>query len=514
MAVTQDATSGWYVPQNATEWTELLAGTGIPVPTRLWLMQDTSAPYVDALGGVSLTDEGSRHDNHQTVTGWTRKGQRSRGDAFLSNDSGFPDPSTHSQMALTICIFETAASPTETTPFLMGNQAAHQFSTRLETNGKLRAIGLTTAAQDSKVSVTHDVGQVVVYQSNVAAGVCRCVTKYEVVEVAIDPACPTGKGINFSGAAVANGSIIYLYNAAWDNADAEITSGQMRMLEDLIRNGPLAGRSAIPRDATSGWYCPVTVADWFRLLEGTGIQIPDLLWLCQESSGTLLDSFGTGANGEVIGGTPTYANSVTGWTRKAVLCRQAQADTIRSSSGQWVDDSGLAVAYVVFPDGNHDGNPNNVISWGPGYASQVTANLKISTVPGQLELATHGDSMTGGSHDTVGFHPIILKADKTNLVGVVQTDLETLTHSTAADNFSQLALGGNNINFWLASGCEYMFVAAWAGRRAEMDATHRADLLDRLQNGPPSTGGGLLIDSALLVSPLAGRNRIVGGFAC
>ena len=70
--VTRDATSGWYVPANATEWTALLAGTGIANPSNLWLSQQASGNLPDSIGSTPLVPfNGPSYQN--TVAGWSRK---------------------------------------------------------------------------------------------------------------------------------------------------------------------------------------------------------------------------------------------------------------------------------------------------------------------------------------------------------------------------------------------------------------------------------------------------------
>jgi RHS repeat-associated protein len=73
-SVSQDATSGWYVPANATEWANLLEGTGIPVPTNAWGCQDLFAISVTPIvGTLSLAyNFVSGGDGGGFVSGWSR----------------------------------------------------------------------------------------------------------------------------------------------------------------------------------------------------------------------------------------------------------------------------------------------------------------------------------------------------------------------------------------------------------------------------------------------------------
>src|SRR5262249_36976404 len=83
------------------------------------------------------------------------------------------------------------------------------------------------------------------------------------------------------------------------------------------------------KDATSDRFVPQSAAEWTSLLSGSGIASPDLLWLCQESSGNLADSIGSYTG--TTTGSPTYRNSVTGWSAKSVICRDGQSDLIQNA---------------------------------------------------------------------------------------------------------------------------------------------------------------------------------------
>lgn len=70
--VTQDATSGVYVPQSSSEWTSLNS-PNIPTPDALWLFQEASGNFADSIGSFTLT-AGGTISYAQSVTGWSTKG--------------------------------------------------------------------------------------------------------------------------------------------------------------------------------------------------------------------------------------------------------------------------------------------------------------------------------------------------------------------------------------------------------------------------------------------------------
>ena len=107
-SVTQDATSGWYVPASATEWSELLEGTGFANPSDLWLMQETSGSLADSIGSSSVTIAGTVSFG-VTASGWTRKGVK------LVDASGgkgtMPTPNASTTSLMLVQIFSLNTNP-------------------------------------------------------------------------------------------------------------------------------------------------------------------------------------------------------------------------------------------------------------------------------------------------------------------------------------------------------------------------------------------------------------------
>jgi len=103
MPVSQDATSGWYVPASSAEWTELLAGTGLSAPSFLWLCQESSGNIADSIGGVTLTANGGGVFYQQSISGWSRKAfgySDTAGTQCYSVSASLPDLNTTSMTAL------------------------------------------------------------------------------------------------------------------------------------------------------------------------------------------------------------------------------------------------------------------------------------------------------------------------------------------------------------------------------------------------------------------------------
>jgi RHS repeat-associated protein len=95
--VAKDATSGWFVPASAAEWTRLLKGTGFSNPSSLYLMQQTSGSLTDSIGSSTATLTGTA-TYRVAVSGWTRKGIKLGDNSTSYFSMATPDASTTSLM--------------------------------------------------------------------------------------------------------------------------------------------------------------------------------------------------------------------------------------------------------------------------------------------------------------------------------------------------------------------------------------------------------------------------------
>ncbi len=268
---------------------------------------------------------------------------------------------------------------------------------------------------------------------------------------------------------------------------------------------------SVTQDATSGWYIPQTAAEWTALLAGSGIANPSHLYLMPVPSGNVSDSIGA-ATLTITGGSILYQQATAGWSTKAIVAPDAQSAIMQDSVGAGGGTISLmAFAYVSFP-ASAAATERSVITLGSTFGSQVSANMVVSSNPTKLMLDDHGGASSGGtstngaSSVASSVHPVLVQANNTALTGVIQTDLETITHAmNAADACGgNLILGGNNSSTWFAGGNGFLYVASWAGANAEIDAAHRATLLSLLQNGPG------VATSAVTVTP-AGPTVAPGG---
>jgi len=127
--VTKDATSGIYMPANATEWAAVLSVAGITSggPSLLWRCNEASGNLADSIGSFTGTATAGSPAlaYQQAVPGWAAKGI-SATDAttgnILTTSSSLPDISTTSMAVLAYQVV-TATPASVRTSFLMGTTA-------------------------------------------------------------------------------------------------------------------------------------------------------------------------------------------------------------------------------------------------------------------------------------------------------------------------------------------------------------------------------------------------------
>jgi RHS repeat-associated protein len=240
--VTRDATSQWFVPQSYTEWTNLLAGTGIPNPTNLWKCQEASGNLADSIGTATLTATNVGGMAYaQGVTGWTRKAV-TLAEAVASKwatGSTFCNPATAACSSLIIGSVRT--TPVVNTPrdlFLMGDN-----------NGAL--VSVAYGSFDHTVSGTEKwngtqpfifapTAGTAVHAWVLSASPSQTFTGLNFDSNVVSPLWSTGTSVSgaFSLGGISGNSApaAYLYAAAWNNYG--LTSAQQQTIVNRIRNGP------------------------------------------------------------------------------------------------------------------------------------------------------------------------------------------------------------------------------------------------------------------------------------
>ena len=237
---------------------------------------------------------------------------------------------------------------------------------------------------------------------------------------------------------------------------------------------------SVTQDATSGKYLPQNTTEWTELLVGSGIALPSLLWLLQEPSGNFADSIGTFTG---TAGISSYAQAVSGWSSKGVLCDTGSARYVYNADSGLPDISTTSCMVFAWVDFGAAASPDrSIITLGPTYGAQVFANETTSKLRGGGDPNT----VSGTANPFSSVHPLIVQIDRTNGAINIQTDQETLSPAiSGTPTGKKIWLGGDNVNTQTATGAIYIYCAAWFGAAAELTTLQRAALLTLLSNGPP-----------------------------
>jgi hypothetical protein len=232
-----DATSGWYVPANATEWTDLLAGTGLPNPSSLWLDQETSGNFADSIGSVTLTaPPGTGY--FVSVPGWSRKAWRwlDTAGAAVGTLTGVPDLHSSSMMVLSLQAITNTPSATRSI-MLMGAGGAMTNNVTVQYNSS-DLYQLETDSTTVTGTVNHGTGVVPqVLRYVVGTGISKLFVENEVLSVNGTPP-PTGSiGLGFGAEYFSSPAILHPYAAAWYGSAAELTDAQVATVISRIENG-------------------------------------------------------------------------------------------------------------------------------------------------------------------------------------------------------------------------------------------------------------------------------------
>jgi hypothetical protein len=499
VTVTRDATSGFYCPANLAEWNELLANTGILPPSLVWDCQDTSGALVDSIGGHSGTAHGAPQYG-VTVSGWSRLAVAfptvGNFDGFLNTDSTLPDITTVSMLCLGYIHYYSQPSTTNQ-GFMMGatNVGGHAIWHRVFQNGQVEMV-FGAALEGNNIGAPASGAMLPVLMGiNHAASGGVIQTDHGFQTNAIAGSNPTGKGVRIGSPdsatdGAANAPLACLYFTSWFGTAAEMTNDQRQLLMDLIRNGPLAGRT-ITRDATSGWYVPANAGEWFLLLNGrAGLGLPVAVWDCQVASGSLLDPvthFDLAPTGS-----PLYHQTVSGWSRFAVTVENGGVfgnyfDKY-TANGQQND----AIGNISF----QSNMLLHVVSVDAGNTSQgmglgATKKLRAMGIPGShYHFDVNNATATfDGTHDP-GTVPqiLIMQGNETTELAAFYAGLDAILPPTAGyftpSPDAYLVFGDSDNYGGTKEPKHVLYGVLWRGPEAEYTQTQVASLMFAMSHGP------------------------------
>lgn len=211
----------------------------------------------------------------------------------------------------------------------------------------------------------------------------------------------------------------------WVADGDRVLTSQQTLGRGMGRMGPQPGdESAITvgRDGPGNWYVPLSAGDFTQL----GLNTPNVLLLCQESSGSLVPTIDSpGAGNWAINGTgQLYQQSVTGWTRKFVgLNGAVNAQRFGTVASQLDVASGESFAMICYAAYTTPGASRGL------FAAQGANNRVQALSTGVLRTihnATQTNTPTSHAGITTVHQIAWYRRADTNVSGL-QTDIEGIT---------------------------------------------------------------------------------------
>lgn len=154
--------------------------------------------------------------------------------------------------------------------------------------------------------------------------------------------------------------------------------------------------TSVTRDATSGILCPANASEWATVLSVAGVTSggPSLLWGFQDASGNLTDSIDS-FTGTLVGTTPTYQQTIAGWSRKGIGGTDGGTGTFSSTAAGLPDLTATSMMTIIYA----------VCNSAPAAARTITfMGLSLSAVQ---SISTASNYQVTGASTVVGPSNII-----------------------------------------------------------------------------------------------------------
>lgn len=229
MGVTQDGTSGKFVPATVGEWTQTMAAAGLSVnPTDWWLCQEPSGNLASSGAGVTLTANGTPL-YQQAVTGWSRLGvgfTNAANQRFTAAAGIGPNPGATS---VTMLWYQSiTAAPGAQVVMNNISDGATNFRTMAQVVGNTKIQNACAGVVVNGTTDATTVGvQPIVIQYDRTNSVANVYTLNDKIVGTFSAGVVDGrKGIG--GATAPTGQAVY--GAMWSGAGAEITAAQIKTL--------------------------------------------------------------------------------------------------------------------------------------------------------------------------------------------------------------------------------------------------------------------------------------------
>jgi hypothetical protein len=344
--VTKDATSGWWLPQSAAEWTSLLAGrlTAYSNPTQLWKMQEASGTLADSIGTATLTASGSVA-YQQAVTGWSTKAvvPTAGGANYWANNTDAGLSTGDGPVTLIVLAAITAIPAADRDVALIGDGQGHKLMATV--NG-----GVTVekyAVSGVSATGTTDLGTtvrpwVISRDTGITPTFNKLQSDAETVAPAATRCTSASKQIFFGGVVEVAPAIQYLYAAQFVGVSYDDT-GRATLI-DALKNGP-AVSSVTVTPATASLTPAGTqalVATGTRADTSTNALTATATWTTSNAAVATVSS--TGVVAAVAAGTATITATYTSYNTTAASGTMTVTVT---SGGVTAPDSGAALPNSV-----------------------------------------------------------------------------------------------------------------------------------------------------------------------
>lgn len=187
------------------------------------------------------------------------------------------------------------------------------------------------------------------------------------------------------------------------------------------------GPGALYDGAGNAVRVPVVPQDFKDL----GLQVPDYLWPCQETSGNLASTIGSLTL--TANGSPTYANDISDWDRNGVGFTEGANQRFSAAAASGPNPASTSVAWLVYfqMSGNVSAVNRRVVAACDGLTTTgVMANLTTSNV---LRVICVNVGANGSyNYNDGAAHPLLLVYDRTNSLVRAYTDKEQVNGTYAA----------------------------------------------------------------------------------
>lgn len=245
--------------------------------------------------------------------------------------------------------------------------------------------------------------------------------------------------------------------------------------DELGFGGALAG---VSQDSTSLKYAPANATEWSTTLGVAGIASgnPSSLYLCQEAAGNLADSIG--AVPLVVGSTPSYQQTITGWTRRGVAITATTLQTFSVGAGVGANPAATSVAWLLYVATTVAPGGNRNVVYPSGSATPV--GLDHIVTGGKLMIRCAAATTNSlNSYTLATVYPLLLVYNRTAGSVTMYTDQEVLagTYSAAVTD------GTKGIGATQGAGdpsSKFFYMSVFSGGAAEFTTAQARSLLQTL----------------------------------